>query len=82
MNNWIIKDNKLVKEFKFKDFNESLIFINKIGHEAESLNHHPTIINTYNSVFSELWTHSKNKVTELDYILKDKIDYISTSIIK
>ena len=81
MKNWIIKDNKLLKEFKFKDFNESLIFINKIGAEAESLNHHPTIINTYNSVVIELWTHTENKVTELDYILKEKIDQIRSSIL-
>jgi len=82
MNDWIIKNNRLIKEFVFKDFNESLDFINKIAHEAELLNHHPTIINTYNSVVIELWTHSENKVTELDYILKDKIDFISASIIK
>jgi len=77
MNDWKQKNNKLTKEFVFKDFNEALGFINKIGHEAELLNHHPTIINTYNSVIIELWTHSENKVTELDYLLKEKIDVIN-----
>ena len=76
MNNWKIINNKLVKEFVFKDFKESLSFINKIAIEAESLNHHPTIINTYNKVIIELWTHSENKVTKLDYLLKDKIDVL------
>ena len=42
MNDWKTKNNKLIKEFIFKDFNEALDFINKIANEAESLNHHPT----------------------------------------
>ena len=80
MNDWIFKKNRLCKEFLFKDFNESIRFINKIGEEAESLNHHPTIINTYNKVYLELWTHSENKVTELDHQLKKRIDYINENL--
>ena len=80
MNDWILKKNRLCKEFLFKDFNESIRFINKIGEEAESLNHHPTIINTYNKVYLELWTHSENKVTELDHQLKKRIDYINENL--
>ena len=80
MNDWILKKNRLCKEFLFKDFKESIRFINKIGEEAESLNHHPTIINTYNKVYLELWTHSENKVTELDHQLKKRIDYINENL--
>ena len=80
MNDWIFKKNRLCKEFLFKDFNESIRFINKIGEEAESLNHHPTIINTYNKVYLELWTHTENKVTELDHQLKKRIDYINKNL--
>ena len=82
MNDCKTKNNKLIKEFIFKDFNEALDFINKIANEAESLNHHPTIINTYSSVIIELWTHSENKVTELDHLLKEKIDLVGMSFIK
>tara|TARA_B110000008_G_scaffold69673_2_gene70619 strand:- start:42 stop:290 length:249 start_codon:yes stop_codon:yes gene_type:complete len=82
MNDWKTKNNKLIKEFIFKDFNEALDFINKIANEAESLNHHPTIINTYSSVIIELWTHSENKVTELDHLLKEKIDLVGVTFIK
>ena len=80
MNDWIFKKNRLCKEFLFKDFIESIRFINKIGEEAESLNHHPTIINTYNKVYLELWTHTENKVTELDHQLKKRIDYINENL--
>lgn len=82
MNDWKTKNNKLIKEFIFKDFNEALEFINKIADEADSLNHHPTIINTYSSVIIELWTHSENKVTKLDHLLKEKIDLVGVLFIK
>ena len=72
--NWEILNNKLIKEFTFKDFKESLAFIIKVGAESERLNHHPTIINTYNKVMIELWTHSEDSITDLDYKLSEIID--------
>ena len=73
-NKWIQKKGKLVKTFQFKDFKEALSFINKVGEKAESLNHHPKIVNTYNTVKIELWTHDQNAITELDFKLADEID--------
>ena len=74
-NKWIQNQGKLVKTFQFKDFKEALSFINKVGEKAESMNHHPKIVNIYNSVTIELWTHDQNAVTELDFQLADKIDF-------
>ena len=75
--NWRTVDNKLVKDFSFKNFIEALKFINAVGNIAEEINHHPTISNTYNKVTLELWTHTENKITNLDYLLAEKIDLIS-----
>tara|TARA_B100000674_G_C37121966_1_gene593844 strand:+ start:187 stop:414 length:228 start_codon:yes stop_codon:yes gene_type:complete len=74
--NWSKKDNHLYKSFQFKDFNQALQFINKIGLISEELNHHPKITNLYNSVEIELWTHTNNQITALDYKLASKIDEI------
>ena len=74
-NKWVQNQGKLVKTFQFKDFKEALSFINKVGEKAESMNHHPKIINIYNSVTIELWTHDQNAVTELDFQLADEIDF-------
>jgi 4a-hydroxytetrahydrobiopterin dehydratase len=65
---------KLVKTFQFKDFEEALKFINSVGQIAESMNHHPKIINLYNTVTLELWTHDQNAITDLDFQLADEID--------
>lgn len=73
-NKWTKNKGKLVKTFQFKDFKEALRFINFVGATADSLNHHPKIINIYNSVTLELWTHDQDAITVLDYQLADEID--------
>ena len=63
-----------MKSFNFNDFISALEFINNVGRVSEKLNHHPKITNLYNLVELELWTHSTNSVTELDYELANEID--------
>lgn len=72
---WITKDNKLEKEFKFKDFVEAFSFLTKVALAAEKQNHHPEIYNVYNKVKISLQTHDAgNSVTEKDYKLAETID--------
>tara|TARA_B100001250_G_scaffold35371_1_gene28475 strand:- start:7037 stop:7273 length:237 start_codon:yes stop_codon:yes gene_type:complete len=75
-NDWKKESGKLIKSFKFNDFKEALEFINGVGQIAESLNHHPKIINVYNSVEIQLWTHDQNSITDLDYNLAREIDQL------
>lgn len=74
---WQTDKNQLYRKFEFKDFNEAFAFLGKVAEEAEAINHHPTIHNTYNVV--ELWlsTHDAGDVvTDKDRELADKIDKI------
>jgi len=74
---WQNQNNKLYKKFVFDDFNQAVVFINKIAELANKLNHHPTITNTYNTV--ELWlsTHDAGDiVTDKDKQLASSIDAI------
>jgi 4a-hydroxytetrahydrobiopterin dehydratase len=73
--NWITKDNKLEKEFIFKDFVEAFAFLTKVAIVAEKQNHHPEIYNVYNKVKISLQTHDAgNVVTEKDHKLAQTID--------
>ena len=45
---WTKENNALVRTERFKDFNEALAFIVRVGLLAEQSDHHPTITNTYN----------------------------------
>lgn len=72
---WTESDNKLNREFKFKDFNEAISFINRIAVVSEESKHHPEIYNVYNKVIISLCTHDQGSVvTDKDYDLAKKID--------
>ena len=73
---WVLIENALAKDFAFKDFNAALDFINKIGVESENLNHHPKIINVYNRVRLELWSHDINSVSSRDIDLAKSVDEV------
>lgn len=75
MNHFKEESNKLYAKFLFADFVEAFAFISKVSIVAEKLNHHPTIINTYNTVELYLSTHDAgNVVTKKDYELAEKIE--------
>ena len=72
---WEEKDNKLYRQFKFKDFSEAFSFMTRVALAAEKMDHHPTWTNTYNQVEIWLSTHDAGDVvTEKDMKLAKKID--------
>ena len=74
---WQEENNSLYRKFQFKDFKEAFAFLTKVAMIAETVNHHPTIKNTWNTV--ELWlsTHDAgNIVTEKDHQLAKMIDEV------
>lgn len=74
---WENKENKLFKSFVFKDFNESMVFVNKIALIAEQIQHHPTIFIHFNKVHIEIYTFEKNAgITSKDFYLSNLIDNI------
>ena len=72
---WKEEDNKLTKEFKFKDFSQAVAFILQIALIAEKLQHHPDLYNSYNKVTLSLTTHDEgNKITDKDRKFADMVD--------
>ena len=79
---WDVKNNDednfyLEKEFKFKNFKESQIFINKVGEIAETEGHHPDILFGWGYAKIKIQTHAINGLHESDFVLAAKIDRIS-----
>ena len=79
LKSWIISDNSkwLVKEFKFKNFAQTLEFVNKVGAIAEEEGHHPNIDFTWGYCKISIQTHKINGLCESDFILAAKFDKIS-----
>ncbi len=72
----VLADQKIKKLFKFKDFKEAMIFVNKVAVLAESEGHHPDIAVHYNKVDIVIWTYALGGLSENDFILAAKIDNI------
>lgn len=72
---WELNDaGHLEQQFKFKNFEEAMVFVNKVAGLAEAEGHHPDIKINYNRVTLELWTHAVKGLHENDFILASKID--------
>ncbi|MDO8633383.1 MAG: 4a-hydroxytetrahydrobiopterin dehydratase [Candidatus Wildermuthbacteria bacterium] len=72
----VVAFQKMKKQFKFKDFKEAIVFVNKIAEIAEKEGHHPDITINYNRITIELSTHSIGGLSENDFILAAKIEQV------
>ena len=78
---WDVKsdENKnfyLIKNFNFKNFEKSQVFVNKVGKIAEEENHHPDISFGWGYCKIKIFTHAIKGLAESDFILAAKIDKI------
>ncbi len=72
---WNERDNKLVRQFEFKNFRQAFSFMTEVAMWAERFDHHPDWKNSYNTVTITLTTHSEGgKVTDTDRQMAEKID--------
>ncbi|HSZ72613.1 MAG TPA: 4a-hydroxytetrahydrobiopterin dehydratase [Cytophagaceae bacterium] len=72
---WTEQNNKLSKEFVFKDFSQAFAFMTQVALLAEKADHHPEWRNVWNKVWIELCTHSAgNTITAKDHELAKAID--------
>ena len=72
---WTERDNRLIREFRFKDFQEAFTFMTRVAFLAEAHGHHPTFVNTFSYVRVELHTHDAGGVvTQKDHELARDID--------
>jgi 4a-hydroxytetrahydrobiopterin dehydratase len=70
----VIEEHHLKKDFKFKDFREALMFVNRVGEIAETEGHHPDISFGWGYAEVKIWTHKIDGLSESDFILAAKID--------
>lgn len=76
---WQEKDNRLHRNFEFKNFSAAFAFMTQVAILAEKQNHHPYWTNVWNKVDIYLNTHDAgNIVTEKDHKLAAAIDALLT----
>ncbi len=74
LKDWTQEGNQIVKQYKFKNFVETMGFVTKVAILAERVDHHPDILIEYSKVTITLSTHSEGGLTEKDFNLASQIE--------
>lgn len=77
---WTIRDGKLHREFRFRDFNQAFGFMARAALHAESMDHHPEWFNVYSRVVVDLVTHDAEGITSLDLSLAHRLSEIAAEL--
>lgn len=76
---WQEVEGALQRDFRFRDFAEALIFVNRLAEAAEEANHHPDLAISWNRVTVRWWTHAEDAITERDVELARRTDALASS---
>jgi 4a-hydroxytetrahydrobiopterin dehydratase len=74
LSGWAFTDGRIRKTFKFKNYHESLAFVNATAWISHREDHHPDIDLGYNEVTIAYMTHAIKGISENDFICAAKID--------
>jgi 4a-hydroxytetrahydrobiopterin dehydratase len=77
VNGWeVVNEHHLSKAYKFKNFREAQVFVDRVSNLAEEQGHHPDICFGWGRAEITIWTHKIDGLTESDFVLAAKIDGI------
>lgn len=71
---WKREGPAIVREFQFKDFHETMAFVNAVAGVANRENHHPDMEVGYNRCVVRFTTHATGGLSENDFIAAAKVD--------
>lgn len=77
---WRIEDDKLIRTFSFKNYHQTIDFVNAIASIIHQQDHHPDLLVTYNRCVVRYNTHSVNAgkggLSENDFICAARTDAV------
>lgn len=72
--NWKAEGTKLVRTFEFKNFHETMAFVNALAYMAHREDHHPDLGVHYNRCVVRFSTHDVGGLSENDFICAAKTE--------
>ncbi len=69
----------LQREFHFKDYYQTLAFVNAVAWIAHQQDHHPELLVNYNRCRVSYSTHAVNGISMNDFICAAKIDQLDNT---
>ena len=80
LDDWELKEGKIVKNFLFESFIESMEFVNDVAAIAEAQNHHPVITINFKNVKVSSLSFDVGRLTDRDFKLAKAIDNLHKKI--
>ena len=72
---WTIADSRLERTFSFRDYHETIEFVNALAWMVHREDHHPLLEVGYNRCTASWTTHSAgNRLSENDFICAARLD--------
>jgi 4a-hydroxytetrahydrobiopterin dehydratase len=71
---WRLIDGALEKSFSFKDFHQTMGFVNALAFIANTENHHPDLQVSYGRCTVRFNTHDVNGISASDFFCASKVD--------
>ena len=71
---WRLIDGALEKTFKFKNFYETMGFVNAVAFIANAEDHHPDLAVSYGQCQVRFNTHDVNGISVSDFFCASKVD--------
>ena len=74
---WQVAGNQLVRSFEFKDYHETIEFVNALAYMIHAQDHHPELTVRYRPCIAAFTTHSAGTaISENDFICAAKANAI------
>ena len=77
LGSWTLENDKLHREYRFRDFVQAFGFITQVALLVERADHHPEWFNVYNRVVVDLTTHEAGGITQKDLDLARQMEQIA-----
>ncbi len=80
LHGWTLKDSALEKTFNFKNFFETMAFVNALAWVCHAEDHHPDLAVSYKQCVVRWQTHSVGGLSVNDFVCAAKVDALLPAV--
>jgi 4a-hydroxytetrahydrobiopterin dehydratase len=74
LDGWALDGKAIARTFHFKNYHETMAFVNASAWVSHREDHHPDLLVGYNQCRVSYWTHAIGGLSENDFICAAKLD--------
>ncbi len=74
LDGWVLQGDSIAKTYAFKNYFQTMAFVNAAAWVSHREDHHPDIVVGYNQCLVSYVTHAINGLSENDFICAAKLD--------